>query len=163
MFNNRKKRSVRQDPMTPGPEAEPRPNIPLPAETYIDTDAEAAGAQQLKHWLDEKYEEFVRSGGLDRLPGKGKPLRIPEGDVMNTILKNAGVPHPWIMLRLTIQEALDETLQLIRKKPDDPRIDEQLSDINRRIVQFNQEAPSMALHRRKITRDNILQEFKRWQ
>lgn len=145
------------------PESEPRPTIPLPAEVYVDQDAVSAGQTQLAHWLDEKYEEFVAGGGLDRLPGKGKPLTVPTGDVMNTILKQAGIPHPWVLLRLTIKESIEDILHLLKRTPpDDPSIDEQLAELNKRIVQYNVESPSLALHRRKLTRENIAAELERW-
>ncbi len=144
------------------PENEPRPTIPLPAEVYVDQDAVSAGLTQLAHWLDEKYEEFVAGGGLDRLPGKGKPLTVPTGDVMNTILKQAGVPHPWVLLRLTIKESIEDIAHLLKRAPDDPSIDGQLAEVNKRIVQYNVESPSMALHRRKLTRENIRAELEKW-
>jgi hypothetical protein len=143
-------------------EEEPRPTIPLPAEIYVDQDAVSAGQTQLAHWLDEKYEEFVAGGGLDRLPGKGKPLTVPTGDVMNTILKQAGVPHPWVLLRLTIKESIEDILYLVKRTPDDPSIDQQLSELNKRIVQYNLESPSLALHRRKLTRENLYVELEKW-
>ncbi len=144
------------------PENEPRPTIPLPAEVYVDQDAVSAGQIQLAHWLDEKYEEFVAGGGLDRLPGKGKPLTVPTGDVMNTILKQAGVPHPWVLLRLTIKESIEDIAHLMKRAPDDPSIDGQLAELNKRIVQYNVESPSLALHRRKLTRENIAAELEKW-
>ncbi|MFM9328848.1 DnaJ family domain-containing protein [Paenibacillus mesotrionivorans] len=144
------------------PENEPRPTIPLPAEVYVDQDAVSAGHTQVAHWLDEKYEEFVAGGGLDRLPGKGKPLTVPTGDVMNTILKQAGVPHPWVLLRLTIKESIEDIAHLLKRAPDDPSIDGQLAEVNKRIVQYNVESPSMALHRRKLTRENIRAELEKW-
>ncbi len=144
------------------PENEPRPTIPLPAEIYVDQDAVSAGQTQLAHWLDEKYEEFVAGGGLDRLPGKGKPLTVPTGDVMNSILKQAGVPHPWVLLRLTIKESIEDIVHLLKRTPDDPSIDGQLAELNKRIVQYNVESPSMALHRRKLTRENITVELEKW-
>lgn len=116
----------------------------------------------MAHWLDEKYEEFVAGGGLDRLPGKGKPLTVPTGDVMNTILKQAGVPHPWVLLRLTIKESIEDIAHLLKRAPDDPSIDGQLAEVNKRIVQYNVESPSMALHRRKLTRENIRAELEKW-
>lgn len=152
----------RQSHPAPLPEEEPRPTIPLPAEIYVDQDAVSAGQTQLAHWLDEKYEEFVAGGGLDRLPGKGKPLTIPTGDVMNTILKQAGVPHPWVLLRLTIKESMEDILYLLKHSPDDPAIDEQLAELNKRIVQYNLASPSLALHRRKLTRENIPAELEKW-
>ncbi|MDF2937181.1 MAG: hypothetical protein K0Q90_2554 [Paenibacillaceae bacterium] len=161
MWPSRFKRPRNPQPPSMG-EEEPRPTIPLPAEIYVDQDAVSAGQTQLAHWLDEKYEEFVAGGGLDRLPGKGKPLTVPTGDVMNTILKQAGVPHPWVLLRLTIKESIEDILYLVKRTPDDPSIDQQLSELNKRIVQYNLESPSLALHRRKLTRENLYVELEKW-
>lgn len=163
MFPYRSKRSRRSPASAPlPPEGEPRPDIPLPADIYVDQDAAAAGQVQLAHWLEEKYEEFVASGGLDRLPGKGKPLTIPTGDVMNTILKQAGVPHPWVLLRLTIKESMEDILYLMKRAPDDPSVDEHLAELNKRIVQYNLESPSLALHKRKVNRENLAAELEKW-
>ncbi|WP_438447164.1 DUF1992 domain-containing protein [Gorillibacterium sp. sgz5001074] len=159
----RNKTAGRPDPserLEPGPE--PRAHIPLPADLFVDHDAAVAGQAQLKHWLDEAYEEFEKRGGPQSLPGYGKPLVIPTGDVMNTILKNAGIPHPWVLLRQTILEAMEDTVRLMDRKPDDAEIDRQLADINRRIVQMNVEAPSLTLHRRKVTRDTIREQIEKW-
>lgn len=146
-----------------GYEEEPRPTIPLPADIYVDQDAAAAGEIQLKHWLDEKYEDFVNSGGYDQLPGKGKPLVIPTGSVLDSILKQAGVPHPWVLLRLTIREDIEETAALAERQPDHPEIEGRLADLNQRIAKYNLEAPSPALHRRKLTRENLSSEQLRWE
>lgn len=142
--------------------AEPRSHIPLPADLLVDQDAALAGEVRMKHWLDEIYADFERSGGLEQLPGYKKPLVIPTGDVMNTLLKNAGVPHPWVLLRQTIMEAMEEALQLLERKPDHPQIDDKLSEINRQIVKMNGEAPSLTLHRRKVTRDNLREQLEKW-
>lgn len=158
----RKKRMPRQEPPE-APEPEPRSHIPLPADTIVDQDAALAGKLQMQHWLDEAYEQFVQRGGIEHLPGKGKPLVIPTGDVMNTLLKNANVPHPWVLLRQIIQESLEETIHLMERNPADPRIDEQISEINKKIVTLNGDAPSMTLQRRKVTRDNIRVQYEKWQ
>lgn len=150
-------KSERQEP---GPE--PRSHIPLPADLFVDQDAAVAGEVQIKHWLDEAYEDFVRRSGPESLPGYGKPLVIPTGDVMNTILKNAGIPHPWVLLRQSILEAMEETVRLMDRKPEDPLIDGLISDMNRKILQMNAEAPSLTLHRRKVTRETIREQMERW-
>ncbi|MNC79944.1 hypothetical protein D3C75_1325810 [compost metagenome] len=81
---------------------------------------------------------------------------------MNTILKQAGVPHPWVLLRLTIKESIEDIVHLLKRTPDEPSIDGQLAELNKRIVHYNMESPSMALHRRKLTRENIAVELEKW-
>lgn len=139
-----------------------RSPIPLPAETLRDRDAELVGELQTQHWLDEAYDDFVKNGGVDRLPGKGKPLQVPTGDVMETILKNANVPPPWIMLRHEIQSSLEQAVRLLRRKPEDQEIDALLRDINEKIVALNVTAPSLSLHRRKVTRENAVEQYQKW-
>lgn len=165
MWFKRKRASLRTEPDQPAARAaepEPRPTIPLPADTLLDRDVALFSERQKQLWVDDAYEKFVSSGGLDHLPGKGKPLVIPEGNVMDSILRNAGVPHPWVLLRQTIRDDLEETLRLLERKPEDPQIEEKLSDINRRIVQMNMEAPSLTLHRRKVTRDTLREQLEKW-
>ncbi|WJH35647.1 DUF1992 domain-containing protein [Paenibacillus sp. CC-CFT747] len=73
---------------------EERPMIPLPAETLEDTDVALHAERQLIQWVDEAVDDFARRGGFDNLPGKGKPLKVPEGDVLQTIMQNAKIPPP---------------------------------------------------------------------
>lgn len=139
-----------------------RPIIPLPAETFEDTEAMLSGERRKKQWVDDAYEEFVRKGGLDQLPGKGKPLVVPTGDILTTILKQANVPPPWVALRRELQLQMEQTLQLIEADGDPAQIDEALAAVNRLIAEMNSRSPSLALHRRKVTRDNIREQWERW-
>lgn len=162
-WSKRQHKGTNGDYEAPFPEdAELRSPIPLPADTLLDKDALLSADQQLQHWLDEAYRDFVKSGGADQLPGKGKPLKIPEGGILETILKNANVPPPWILLRQEIQASLDQAVYLLRKRPEDPEIDVLLRGINEKIVELNLSSPSVSLHRRKITRDNWAEQYKKW-
>ncbi|MNF09438.1 hypothetical protein D3C80_2100990 [compost metagenome] len=67
-----------------------------------------------------------------------------------------------MLLRLTIKESIEDILYLLKRTPDDPAIDEQLTELNKRIVQYNLESPSLTLHRRKLTRENIQAELDKW-
>lgn len=157
----------RNDPRKPRTRSREEPEteralIPLPADTLQDKDVLVASEVERHHWLDEIYTDFERKGGYDRLPGKGKPLKVPDGDLVATLLRNANVTHPWIELQRLIRELIEDTLRLVERNPDDPAIDEQLADINKKIVQMNLGAPSLTLHKRKITRDNIREELAKW-
>jgi hypothetical protein len=139
-----------------------RPIIPLPAEVLEDRALTVHAERQLKHWLDEAVEEFAKNGGFDDLPGKGKPLRVPTGSVMDTILLNAGATHPWLLLRKDIKLSLELVMSLLESSPRDPIIDEHLADINRKIAELNYQAPGLSLHRRKVTRANIREQYDKW-
>lgn len=162
MFQRPKKEWLRSpEPLTePGPE--PRPTVTLPADTLVDQDALVAGELLVKSRVDEAYEQFEKSGAHRQLPGFGKPLTVPTDDVLTSVMKHAGVTHPWVMLRRLIQEMLEEIIALMDRRPDDPDIDEQLGEVNKKIVAMNLDAPGLALHRRKITRDNIREQFAKW-
>lgn len=134
----------------------------LPAETLQDQDMLLFAELQSQHWLDEVYKDFVKNGGVDRLPGKGKPLQVPTGSILETILKNANVPPPWILLRQEIQAALEQALYLLHRRPDSPEIDELLRGANEKIVELNLSSPSIALHRRKVNRDNLAEQVEKW-
>lgn len=142
---------------------EPRPAIPLPKETFEDTALMAHHERERMHWIDDAYEEWVRNGGLKNLPGLGKPLKIPEGDVLESLLKNANVPPPWIMLRKEIQSQMAEAQRRMTRNPADPEIDRLLEEINGKIGQLNLQAPSLTLHRPKVNRDNLDEQIRRWQ
>ncbi|MFC3770468.1 DUF1992 domain-containing protein [Paenibacillus sp. GCM10012303] len=139
-----------------------RPIIPLPADTFEDRQVAILHYRRMHHWLDEAFEECKRNGGFDHLPGKGKPVEVPTEDVLQTILKNAKVPPPWIMLRKDIQESIEYTLELLRTHPDEPSIDAHIKDINKKITQLNIQSPSLSLHRRKVTRETLEAEFEKW-
>jgi hypothetical protein len=146
-------------------EKEPRqrPIIPLPKETLEDTDVLLAAERQTRQWADEAYEEFVKKGGLEHLAGFGKPLEVPTGDILTTILRQANVAPPFIMLRREIQANAKAALQLLERDPANPEIDELLGDINKQITELNHQAPSLSLHRRKVNRDNLREQMEKWQ
>ncbi|WP_158289665.1 DUF1992 domain-containing protein [Paenibacillus flagellatus] len=139
-----------------------RPIVPLPAETFEDRHVASLHYKRMNDWLDEAFENCRKNGGFDDLPGKGRPIEVPTEDVLTSILKNAKVPPPWIMLRQDIQTSIEYALELLRADPDHPALDEHIHDINRKIVQMNVQAPSLSLHRRKVTKHTLEAEFEKW-
>ncbi|WP_248929644.1 DUF1992 domain-containing protein [Paenibacillus hamazuiensis] len=144
------------------PDGRERAFIPLPADTLEDKEAKLAAENRLRSWVDEAYEEFEKRGGFDNLPGKGKPLEVPTGDVWESILKQANVPPPWILLRQEVKKGMEEMLELLQRTPEHPHIDELIAEINKQIEELNRQAPSLSLHRRKVTRETIAAEYGRW-
>lgn len=153
--HNDKRPTVRKDDSE-------RPIIPLPKETLEDVDLLAAAELSKRSAADEAYEEFVRKGGVDLLPGKGKPLVVPTGDIMETIMRQANVPPPWIMLRRELQGQLKKAAELLHDSPQDPEIDELIRTINEKIDLLNSRAPGLSQHRKKITRNNLQEQLEKW-
>ncbi|UUZ86479.1 hypothetical protein LJK88_02245 [Paenibacillus sp. P26] len=88
---------------------------------------------------------------------------VPTGDVLESIMRQADVPPPWIMLRREIRVHLDKAAELMRNRPDDPEIDELIREMNEQIGALNSRAPGLSHHRKKITRDNLLEQWEQWQ
>lgn len=125
-------------------------------------DALDAAYRRMQSWVDEAYEEWEKGGGLEELPGKGKPLVVPTGDVLETIMKNAGVKPPWIMLKEETKALMAQALSMLVRTPDAPGLDELIKDINRNIEEMNALAPSLSLHRRKVVKRTLREQFERW-
>jgi hypothetical protein len=146
----------------PGAETQQRPIVPLPADTFEDKHVASLHYRRLNDWLDEAFEECKKNGGFDDLPGKGKPVEVPTEDVMQSIMKNAKIPPPWILLRQEIHTSIEYTLELLRAMPEHPSIDENIREINKKITELNFQAPSLSLHRRKVTRQTLKEQHERW-
>ncbi|MCS7459098.1 DUF1992 domain-containing protein [Paenibacillus doosanensis] len=157
MWNRRKEKPAAE----PGQEPSERAHIPLPAETFEDTEVSLSIHRQMQHWADEAYQDFVKKGGLEHLPGIGKPLVVPEGDVFASIMKNAKVKHPWIMLRQEIQQLMEQTIELMEEQVPPELIEEQLRIINDYIKELNLQAPGLSLHRKRVTVNNIREEYRK--
>ncbi|ALS24273.1 DUF1992 domain-containing protein [Paenibacillus naphthalenovorans] len=139
-----------------------RPIIPLPKETLEDRDVIAVAQAEIQRRVDDAYEEFVRSGGLERLPGIGKPLEVPTGDILSSILRQANVQPPWLVLLKEIRANMEAAMELMKKSPGDPEIDALLADTNKQIAELNHQAPSLTLHRKKVTRANLREQYECW-
>ncbi|MFE5322726.1 DnaJ family domain-containing protein [Paenibacillus sp. NPDC056579] len=161
MFFFRDRRKAKADP-EPSPEQQEKAFIPLPAETLEDTAVSLSMQRQVQSWVDEAYQEFVKNGGLEHLPGFGKPLEVPTGDVFETIMKNAKVKHPWIMLRQEIKQLMELTLELIDSGAAPELVEEQVTVINDYIKELNLQAPSLSLHRKRVTAGTLREQYEQW-
>jgi hypothetical protein len=144
-------------------DAAARPSIPLPAEALYDLDAADAFHRERQRRVDEAYEECVRSGGFDHLPGWGKPLAVPTGDPLETILKNANVQPPWVLLRIETRKLMERAVALLDRGPSaEAELQELLDSINKLIAEMNSIAPGLSMHRRKVTRKTLREEYGKW-
>ncbi|MFC0216512.1 DUF1992 domain-containing protein [Paenibacillus chartarius] len=142
-----------------------RPAVPLPADVLEDRDAADAADRRVQQWVDEAYEECVRRGGFDNLPGWGKPLVVPTGDPLESMMKNAGVQPPWLLLRSETQKLLERAVDMAERTPADApneELDELIGYINKLIGQMNEEAPSINFHRSRVTRQTLAAHYEKW-
>jgi hypothetical protein len=111
-------------------------------------------------WVGEIYNEQLKNGAFDNLPGKGKPIEISSGDITNSILKNANILPDWLTLQHEIRDQLRNLLSF--HKDDIKKIERELIDINKKIMSYNNKVPSTYLQKRKITRENMEQQLQLW-
>jgi hypothetical protein len=112
-------------------------------------------------WIGEIYNEQLKKGAFDNLPGKGKPVDIHEGDVTNSILKNANVLPQWLTLQHEIRNQLQQLI-FASGKDAESTISQKLNDINKKVMKYNNMVPSAILQKRQITRENMEQQLQLW-
>lgn len=111
-------------------------------------------------WIGEMYKEQLRNGAFDDLPGKGKPLDIPSGDVTNSILKNANVLPDWLTLQHEIRDQLQDLLSSGDR--DEKAVQRELDDLNKKVSKYNNVVPSIILQKRKITKEEMQKQYGQW-
>lgn len=169
-WSKKKKHSVKNDNHeTPTKETiELAPNIA--SENTLDTQIDEFTVKERQFWnstlsqedwVNEIYEEQLKKGAFDNLPGKGKPLEIQSGEVLSSILKNANVLPGWLLLQ---NEIRDQFQQLLSTLPDsdEPCIEQEIEEINIKIKKYNNMVPTSILHKRTITRDNMDGQYQHW-
>lgn len=136
-------------------------------------------AQTISHerkmisWMQQAYEDCKQSGGLDDLPGKGKPLNLENGDVLNSILKNANYLPQWLELQHEIRDDINLLIEADAKHTDGlpspgndneyKAIQVKVDSINLKIKKYNTLVPSVHLQKGFITLDNAAEKYERWQ
>ncbi len=66
--------------------------------------------------LDDIFSDFVSKGGMENLKGAGKPLDVPDGDVLNSVLKTANYLPPWLELQKQIRAGMSDLIQQMDTK-----------------------------------------------
>lgn len=112
-------------------------------------------------WVAEIYNEQLKKGTFDDLPGKGKPMQVPTGDITNSILKTANYLPDWLMLQHEIRDELQK-LRLNDNSLDEITIGRLLIEINIKIDKYNNMVPSAILQKRKVTHENWKQQIHHW-
>ena len=120
---------------------------------------------------DEQIRRAMQEGQFEELPGRGRPLQLddepfedPDWRLAHHMLRSAGYSLPWIETRREIEADLAtvcldlkkawERHQSVARGPDLTRqrwnqaqvnFREAIADLNKRILSYNLEAPSMQL------------------
>ena len=131
--------------------------------------------------IDEQIRQAMQRGEFDNLPGKGKPLDLSENPhedhgwrIAYRILKENGYTLPWIETRRSIELDFENMITALvrnwewRKKATGRRglvhaerewqgamqsFRAQVEALNKRIRDYNLEAPSTQFQRRQIDAD----------
>lgn len=134
---------------------------PLPQQ--LAEDAVPSSDKMTHTWMEEIYRDFEERGGMDDLPGKGKPLKLEDGDVLSSILKNANYLPPWVELRMEIRGRLLRICNRIEAgEKDDAELNRELEEINLNIRKYNQMVPSPLLQRSKVYLETVKTQLDKW-
>lgn len=139
---------------------------------WNDRKTKAAGEVQ-QHTTEERHEhlsaregmiesavdEFAKNGGFNDLTGKGKPIKIEEGDVLTSILKNANVQPPWIELR---KEIAADLKRVADRKPPVAEMEAELEAINQKIRKYNRLVPNSLLQKGLVSAANVESACEKW-
>jgi DnaJ homolog subfamily C member 28 len=124
---------------------------------------------------DEQIRRAMEEGQFEDLPGKGRPLKLeedpledPEWRMAHHMLRSSGYSLPWIEVRREIESGLESARQdlarawerrqtsqltpnsLSRWEAAQASFCEAVAELNKRILSYNLEAPSMQLHLRAM-------------
>ncbi|WIV18365.1 DUF1992 domain-containing protein [Paenibacillus polygoni] len=104
--------------------------------------------------VNDAIEDFAKRGGFDDLAGMGKPLKVPEGDALSGVLKNANYLPPWVELR---KEIAEEMKLLIHKmnhiNPGEVEIEIEL--LNEKIKNYNKKVPNPVLQKGFVSEQTL--------
>jgi DnaJ family protein C protein 28 len=138
--------------------------------------------------IDEQIRQAMERGEFSNLPGKGQPLSFsqnphedPAWGIAYRMLKSSGHTLPWIETRRGIEKDIEATRQLLaqtwrwRQSALDEEqpyslieeewqralaaFREKTADLNRRIFNYNLEAPSDQFKRRRIDPEREIEKI----
>lgn len=154
-------RKSKSQELSPQAELQPVPKF-MPPEVREDSATDRVAEQKVNSWMDEAFAEFERNGGMEHLPGKGKPLTVELGkDPFSDVLKNANVLPPWLELQHEIRSLIEK--QLYSKSTDSKLLSLALKEINELISEYNRICPSPLLQKTLVNADTLESHFQRWQ
>jgi hypothetical protein len=88
-----------------------------------------------------------------------KPIKIEEGDVLTSILKNANVQPPWIELR---KEIAADLKRVADRKPPVAEMEAELEAINQKIRKYNRLVPNSLLQKGLVSAANVESACEKW-
>jgi DnaJ family protein C protein 28 len=139
--------------------------------------------------IDEIIQRAIQDGQFDNLPGKGKPLKLDENPhedpawrAAHHIIKSGGFTLPWIETLREIETTLESARADLRRSwawrceslatAKDPAwieaewrraVDtfrEKVAALNKRIADYNLQAPSDRFQRNRINPDQEIQAIQ---
>lgn len=113
--------------------------------------------------IDNIYSDFAERGGMDNLKGQGKPLKISEGSVLDSIMKNANYLPKWIELQKEIRDHILATIELRENDSDIKTINNKIDNINLKIQKYNLMVPTSILQKGFISAENIKDKYSYWE
>ncbi|MFC4807882.1 DnaJ family domain-containing protein [Paenibacillus sp. GCM10023250] len=113
-------------------------------------------------WVSEIFQDEWKKGTFDDLPGKGKPIDVPSGDITNGLLRQANFLPGWLTLQHDIRDRLRQWL-LRAGSGSDEALEDELREINAMIVKYNGMVPHAALQKLTITRENASRLLSHWE
>ncbi|MFD1887278.1 DUF1992 domain-containing protein [Paenibacillus wenxiniae] len=116
--------------------------------------------------LDDIFNDYASKGGMDNLKGTGKPLDVPDGDVLNSVLKTANYLPPWLELQKQIRAGMKD---LIEHMDDNPahtttgKWEAQIEELNGQIKKYNRSVPNPLLQKGFVSAENIKLKYEQWE
>src|SRR5690606_30027589 len=97
--------------------------------------------------IDMAVKEYFDREGDEHLKGKGKPIKLEEGDVLHAVLKNANILPPWLELRKEIILEMKDVIEHIKLSGASNYVEQQIDAINLKIRKYNRTVPHPQLQR----------------
>lgn len=148
-------------------EGTPLPEAPsfhsAPGEIAENSVSTKLNARRMGSWLDDAFSDCEKNGGLEHLAGKGKPIHVPEGDALNSILKNSNFLPSWLELQ---HEIRDDIRALLRKHEAErlpPAAKTELDAINKKIARYNASVPTPLLQKSRLFPESIRDQLNKWE
>lgn len=140
------------------PAAEPKL---LKSELAEDAPQTIASERMMSNWMDDIFAQYEKSGGMDDLPGKGKPLEVSSGDPLNGALHHANYVPSWLALQHEIRDDLQRIVKMRRENPG-ADVSAYLSQVNKKIVAYNTKVPSMLFQKSKVDMNHLESQLPKW-
>lgn len=110
--------------------------------------------------LESAIDKFAREGCFDDLPLKGKPIKIEDGDVLTSIMKNANYQPAWVELRKEIAADIKRLLD----RPEPNAVPEaEVEAINQKIMKYNRIVPNPQLQKGLLSGVHLHAAYEKWE